>query len=329
MKVAFFDTRKFEKPFYENREGIEFQYFNTRLSAETAELSKGYEAICGFVNDKIDEGCLKKLKAQGVKLIALRCAGYNNVNLLMANELGIKITRVPSYSPHSVAEFALLQSLTLLRKIHRSYIRTRELNFSLDGLVGGTLKGKTFGVLGLGQIGQALCEILAGFGCEVLGYDIEEKNLSGVKQVSLDDIIKQSDIISLHVPLTPETHHLIDSVRIAQMKDGVILLNTGRGGLIHSKSLIDGLKSKKIAGAALDVYEEEEKFFFEDFSTTGIDDDTLARLVTFPNVLITSHQGFLTEESLREISKATVDSIRAWEKGLALEYEITGKDEVK
>lgn len=326
IKFAFFEARPFEKEYYKKNSDIEFDFYESRLSYHTAQLCQGYKGICCFVNDKLDKACLEKLSQVGVEFIALRCAGYNNVDLAAAKEFGIRIARVPSYSPLSIAEFALLQALCLSRKIHRAYQRTRELNFSLEGLVGSTISGQKVGVIGTGQIGAAFTELLQGFGCQVLAYDkvIPErlKNKEYVQFRSLEEVISQSDILSLHVPLSKETHHLINEAQIQKMKKGVLLINTGRGGLIDSKSLIQGIKSKKIGGAALDVYEEEENYFFEDFSDSGIDDDTLARLVSFPNVIVTSHQGFLTETSLKEIAHTTQKNLQEWLSGQAIECEI-------
>lgn len=321
MKIAFFDTHRFEKEtFLKANEKFNFdiEFLEVRLNYKTASLAKGANVICSFVNDKIDEECIKALKDAGIRLIALRSAGFNHVDLISAQKHQLVVARVPGYSPYAVAEFAIGLLLTLNRKIHRSYSRVRELNFSLDGLVGFDLHGKTVGVIGTGKIGKIFALIMASFGCRVLVNDLEkdgelEKNHS-VTYVDCPSLCQQSDIISLHVPLTPKTHHIINKEMITMMKHGVYIINTGRGALIDAKALIEGLKSEKIGGAALDVYEEEENVFFQDLSDKILQDDTLARLLTFPNVLITSHQAFLTAEALHNISTTTLESIEEFYK---------------
>lgn len=323
MKIAFFDTHNFERTtFLEANKKFNFQidFLEARLSEKTAGLANGADAVCSFVNDKIDESCIKNLKLAGVKVVALRSAGFNHVDLAAAQKYQIIIVRVPGYSPYAVAEFAIGLLLTLNRKIHRAYSRVREFNFSLDGLVGFDLHGKTIGVIGTGKIGKIFGQIMTSFGCRVLVNDLQkdaelERN-PAVTYVDCPTLCSQSDIISLHVPLTPQTHHIINSDMIHMMKDGVFIINTGRGALIDAKALIDGLKTEKIGGAALDVYEEEENIFFQDLSDKILQDDILARLLTFPNVLLTSHQAFLTKEALQNIAETTLTSVE--------EFKLTG-----
>lgn len=321
MKLAFFDTHSFDKnAFLKVREkfNIDIDFFKDHLNAKTARLASGSDAVCIFVNDKIDDACINVLREVGVKMIALRCAGFNNVDLLSAQKNGILVTRVPAYSPYAVAEFATGLLLTLNRKIHRSCTRVRELNFSLDGLVGFDLHGKTVGVIGTGKIGKVFAKIMASFGCQVLVNDLQEdpelETLPGILYTDCLTLCRMSDIISLHVPLTPSTHHIISHEMIETMKDGVLLINTSRGALIDSKALIEALKKEKVGGAALDVYEEEEHVFFHDLSGTILQDDLLARLLTFPNVLVTSHQAFLTHEALEKIAITTLESLDEFDK---------------
>lgn len=316
MKITFFDTHLFEKDvFLKTNEqfGFKIDFQEARLNSKTAQLAQGSDVVCSFVNDKIDEECISKLKSSGVKLIALRCAGFNHVNLMAAQGAGLTVAIVPGYSPYAVAEFATSLLLTLNRKIHRAYSRVRDLNFSLDGLVGFDLHGKTVGVVGTGRIGKIFAQIMVSFGCKVLVYDqkVDEdlKNNSAITYVDFNKLCEEADIISLHVPLTPKTYHVINEEMIGKMKDGVYIINTGRGALIDAKALIAGLKMKKIGGAALDVYEEEENVFFQNLSDRILEDDILARLLTFPNVLITSHQAFLTEEALQNIARTTLESV--------------------
>jgi len=315
MKVAFFDTHQFERKIFEEKNqsfDLDFNFFEVKLNSKTASLAKDHEIVCAFVNDKLNKECLRELKNVGVKMIALRSAGFNHVDLVAAKEFGLLVARVPGYSPHAVAEYTLGLLLTLNRKIHKSYLRIKELNFSLDGLIGFDLFGKTVGVIGTGKIGLIFANAMKALGCKVIVYD--KFRSSEFENVSLDEIFQQSDIISLHVPLTPETKYMINENSISRMKDGVYLLNTGRGGLIDTKALIEGLKSKKIGGVGLDVYEEEEEFFFRDHSEDGIKDDTLARLISFPNVLISSHQAFLTKEALSNIAETTLFNIDEFKK---------------
>lgn len=321
MKVTFFDTHHFEKDTFLNvnsRFGFSIEFLETKLTDKTARLAEGSEVVCSFVNDKIDESCITILKKIGVKLIALRSAGFNHVDLIAAQKNGILVVRVPGYSPYAVAEFAVGLLISLNRKIHRAATRVRELNFSLDGLVGFDLHGKTVGVIGAGKIGKIFAQIMAAFGCKVLVTDVkrdpELERHSSISYVDCASLCQQSEIISLHVPLTPETHHIINREMISMMKKGVYIINTGRGALIDAKALIDALKEGEVGGAALDVYEEEEEVFFQDLSNKILQDDTLARLLTFPNVLITSHQAFLTIEALNNIAGTTLESIAEFEK---------------
>lgn len=329
MKIAFFDTHAFDRQYFDtcNRNHHhEITYFETRLTPATAKLALGHSAVCSFANDTLNRLALETLKNVGVKLIALRSAGFNHVDLSAAKELGIKVVRVPAYSPYSVAEHAVSLMLVLNRKLHRAYLRVREGNFSLGGLVGFDLHGKTVGIIGTGKIGRALAHIMTGFGCKVVACDlIRNQDLEsrlGVKYMSLEELYLISDIISLHVPLTPATRHLIDAKALAQMKKGVMLINTGRGALIDTHALIGSLKSEHIGYAGLDVYEEEEGVFFEDLSGQVLKDDQLARLLTFPNVFITAHQGFLTQEALNNIAETTLQSISDYEAGKPLPHEI-------
>ena len=324
MTIAFFDVHKFEKDFFTKANAgynFDITYHDVRLTAATAALAQGADVVCSFVNDKLNAECLAKLKQAGVKLIALRSAGFNHVDLQAAQKIGITVCRVPGYSPYAVAEFAVGLLLSLNRKIHKSYLRVHELNFSIDGLVGFDLHGKTIGVIGAGKIGKIFIQIMAAFGCQVLVHDIvkdaELSALKSVKYVDLQELACAADVISLHVPLTKETYHLMNSDFLQKTKDNVLIINTGRGALIDAKALITALKAKKIGGAALDVYEEEEAVFFQDMSEQGLSDDILARLLTFPNVLITSHQGFLTQEALSNIANTTLESVH--------EFKATGK----
>lgn len=323
--ILFFDTHKFEKEFYSeiSSQTIFFEFQLTKESVKNIPESK---IICCFVNDHLNRAVLTELKKKKVELICLRCAGFNQVDLAAAKELGVQITRVPEYSPYAVAEHAVGLLLNLVRKIHRSFLRVHEFNFSLDGLVGFDIHGKTIGVIGTGKIGQKFIRIMKGFGTEVLAVD-PFPNQDLIKEglcnyTTLDELLKKSDIISLHTPLTPETKHILDAKAFEKMKSSAIIINTSRGGLIDSKALIQALKKKKVAGAGLDVYEEEENFFFKDLSGEVISDDTLARLITFPNVLITSHQGFLTKEALKNIAQVTLDNIHNFEQGKPLNNKL-------
>ncbi|MBL7661868.1 2-hydroxyacid dehydrogenase [bacterium] len=311
MKVAFFSTHQFERKYYQSTESVQFVFFEMQLNQQTASLAANCSAVCAFVSDAIDAATVKKLAEVGVGLIALRSAGYNHVDLKACAQHGVRVVRVPAYSPHAVAEHALALLLCLNRKIHRAYNRVRELNFSLDGLIGYDLNKKTVGVIGTGSIGSVFGKIMQGLGCEVVAYDKVQN--SDFQFLSLEELFRVSDIISLHVPLNQETRHLINAESISLMKPGVTIINTGRGGLIDTRALIAGLKSNHIGGACLDVYEEEEGIFFSDLSQAGISDDTLARLLTFPQVIITAHQAFLTHEALENISTTTIENILAFQ----------------
>ncbi len=329
MRAAIFDAHAFERPVLTEANQVyqhDLVFLEPRLTRETAPLAQGFPVICSFANDCLDAETLGILSRGGVRLVALRSAGFNHVDLKAAAQLGIRVTRVPAYSPYAVAEHAVALALSLNRKIHRAFNRVRELNFSLDGLVGFDLHGKTVGVVGTGRIGAAFCRIMHGFGCAVLAYDLQpDATLTAgaqVRYVSLPELFAASDVISLHVPLGPSTRHLVDDQAIGLMKPHVMLINTGRGGLIETTALVKALKEGRIGSAGLDVYEEEENIFFRDLSVTGLQDDVLARLLTFPNVLITSHQGFLTQEALMNIAETTLMSIRDFEAGDSLANEV-------
>ncbi len=319
MKIAVFSAKRYDREFLEaaNTDGHVLHFFQPHLEPETASLAAGFDAVCVFVNDTLTAAVLEALAASGVKLIALRCAGFNNVDLAAAARLGMGVVRVPAYSPHAVAEHAVALLLCLNRKIHRAYNRIREGNFSLDGLLGFDLHGRTVGVIGTGRIGAVFAQIMAGFGCEVLAYDPfpdASRLPAKARLVSLDEIYAQSDIISLHCPLTPQNKHMIGVASIAKMKDGVMLLNTSRGALLDTRAVIVALKSGRVGALGLDVYEEEGDLFFEDLSSEIIPDDVFTRLLTFPNVLITGHQAFFTREALGNIAATTMTNITAWER---------------
>lgn len=317
MIVAIFDTHRFDRAALEKenaRTGHDLRFFSARLEEKTAKLAAGCQAVCVFVNDVLDRPTLTILHEGGVRLIALRCAGFNQVDLIAAKELGLTVARVPEYSPYAVAEHAVALLQTLNRKIHRAYNRVRESNFSLDGLVGFDLHGKTVGVVGTGKIGAVFANIMTGFGCRVLAYDVFPRTDLPVTYVPAAQLLAESDIISLHVPLLPETHHFIKAETLATMKRGVFIINTSRGALIEAQSLLDALKSGQVGGAALDVYEEEAGVFFHDHSGKVLQDDVLARLISLPNVLITSHQAFLTHEALANIAHTTLESVFAFER---------------
>ncbi|MBE9046954.1 2-hydroxyacid dehydrogenase [Pleurocapsales cyanobacterium LEGE 10410] len=317
MKVAVFSSKSYDKLFLEQnnqQHNHELKFFRPRLDDQTVALAKGFEVVCAFVNDCLDRSIIETLNQNGIKLIALRCAGYNNVDLEAAGELGIRVVRVPAYSPYSVAEHTIALILTLNRKIHRAYYRVREGNFALNGLLGFDLHDRTVGIVGTGKIGRLTGKILHGFGCKVLAYDLHPNADFAEKYgeyVSLENLLARADIVSLHCPLTPETHHLIDDRAIAIMKSGVMLVNTSRGGLVDTKAVIKGLKSKQIGHLALDVYEREGNMFFEDMSGEIIQDDVFERLLTFPNVIITGHQAFFTENALNNITQTTLSNITA------------------
>ena len=317
MNIAFFDAKQYDVSSFEPylNDDIKIHFFETKLDENTASLAAGCETVCVFVNDTVNAAVIDKLYEMGVRLIALRCAGYNNVDL--GHCFGkIHVVHVPAYSPYAVAEHTMAMLLTSIRRIHKAYNRTREFNFSLNGLTGFDLHGKTVGVIGTGRIGRVFIDICKGFSMKVLAYDKFPIENSGINYVELDKLLQESDIISLHCPLTPDTEYMIDENAIAKMKKGVVIINTSRGALIKAEALLEGIKSRKIGAACLDVYEEESDIFFEDYSGHIVDDDTLARLITMPNVLVTSHQAFLTNEALGNIAQTTIQNIEEFfEKG--------------
>lgn len=328
LKIAFFDAKPYDIKSFdeENKEyGFKIKYFPDKLNSDTVMMADPYDAVCAFVNDTLDSKVIGSLKKSGIKLLALRCAGYNNVDLKAAFK-NIHVARVPAYSPYAVAEHAVALMLSLNRKVHRAYYRVRDNNFSINGLLGFDMRGKTAGIIGMGKIGSILSEILNGFGMRVLVYDPFPKDelaeKSGFEYADLDTLYKESDIISLHCPLNKDTFHIINSKSIKKMKKGVMIINTGRGQLIDTEDLVDGLKSEKIAYAGLDVYEEESDYFFEDKSDEIILDDVLARLNTFNNVLITSHQAFFTREALKNIASTTMNNIKDFFEKNELKNEI-------
>lgn len=321
MKVAVFSTKSYDRKFLEAANADykhELVFFEPRLTADTAILATDFPAVCAFVNDQLDRKTLNTLAEQGTRLIALRSAGFNNVDLSAAAELGMTVVRVPAYSPYAVAEHTIGLIVTLNRKIHRAYNRVREGNFSLEGLLGFDLHERTVGIVGTGKIGAIVAQILKGFGCQLLTYDLyrnPECEALGAKYVELPELFAASDIITLHCPLTPETYHLIDDKALEQMKQGVMLINTSRGALIDTQAVTLALKSRKIAYLGLDVYEQESDLFFEDLSEDVIQDDVFQRLLTFPNVLITGHQAFFTENALKQIAQTTLSNIADVEQG--------------
>lgn len=320
-KIAVFNTKSYDRQFLTEANknyGHQLVFFEVHLNEDTCKLASGFEVVCAFVNDDLKKNVLTKLAKDGVKLIALRCAGFNNVDVQAAHELGLTVVRVPAYSPHGVAEHAVAMMLALNRKIHRAHNRIREGNFSLDGLLGFEMYGKTAGIIGTGKIGVLTAKILCGFGLKILAHDVfnsPEIRSAGGTYVDLNTLYAESDIISLHLPLTPGTYHMINDESVAKMKTGVMLINTSRGGLINTQSVIDGLKSGKIDYLGLDVYEEEGDLFFEDLSGHVIQDDIFARLMTFPNVIITGHQAFFTNTALKNISETTLKNISDYERG--------------
>lgn len=325
MRVSVYDTKRYDRRYFEASKAgkgeVEWVFHEFRLERSTAASAEGSTAVCVFVNDRVDAECLEILAEAGVKHVALRCAGYNNVDVAAAKERGIAVTRVPAYSPHAVAEHSVALLLTLNRKIHRAFNRVREQNFSLGGLVGFDLHGKTVGILGTGKIGRVAAAIFRGFGCRVLAYDKypdeEWASFAGVTYAPLKKVLEQVDILSLYLPLLKETHYLLDAKNLARMKDGAFIINTSRGKLIDTRALIEALKQGKVGGVALDVYEEEEGVFFEDLSDTVLLDDELVRLMAFPNVLVTAHQAFLTHEALTQISAVTRENLLLLHKGEA------------
>lgn len=331
IKIVFFGTKSYDIDIFNevNKNfGMEMKFFKSHINMDNISLAKGADTVCVFVNDVVDADIVRALAILGVKLIALRCAGFNNVDLAAAAKEGIKVVRVPSYSPYAVAEFTLGLILSLNRQIPRAVARTRDGNFSLRGLLGFDLYQKTIGFIGTGKIAKVLIRMLNGFGMKILAYDAypdkEFAQKSGIQYVNLETLYASSDIITLHCPLTESTRYIIDRGSIAQMKDGVMIINTGRGLLIHTDALIEGLKSRKIGSAALDVYEEESDYFYEDVSDSFIDDDTLARLLSFNNVIVTSHQAYFTREALCNIAETTLQNIRDFREGRELINEVKG-----
>jgi D-lactate dehydrogenase len=324
MKIAFFSAKPYDKTFFEDHNqkfGFQLEFWETHLGPHVVNaVDQGTEVVCVFVNDRLTSEVIETLAKKGVKIIALRCAGFNNVDLDAANKLGIKVCRVPAYSPEAVAEHAVAMLLTLNRKTHKAYNRVREQNFSLNGLMGFNLHGKTVGVVGTGKIGKAFCKIMLGFGCKVLAYDpFQDQELKdiGVEYKEFEQLLKSSEIISLHCPLSTENHHLISAQSLQLMRNNVTLINTSRGGLLHTQDVIQALKSGKIAYLGIDVYEQEEKLFFKDLSGSIIKDDDIQRLMSFPNVLLTGHQAFFTEDALGQIASITLNSINEIMNGLA------------
>ena len=314
IKTAFYDAKEYDKPSFEhygNLHGLQFRFLETKLNEDTVDLAKGCDAVCVFVNDTVNAAVIDQLYRHGVKMVALRSAGYNNVDVQAAFGK-IHLVHVPAYSPYAVAEHAIALLLTSVRRIHKAYNRTREFNFSLNGLTGFDFQGKTVGVIGTGKIGRIFIDICRGFGMNVIAYDLFPAKDSGIEYVTLDELLEKSDIISLHCPLTAETRHMINSAAIGKMKKGVVIVNTSRGGLIDAEALLAGIKARKIGAACLDVYEEEADIFFEDRSGHILNDDLLSRLISMPNVIVTSHQAFLTEEALNNIAETTVNNILSY-----------------
>ena len=311
MKVAFFDTKPYDMPGFDHYaadSNLEIKYFETRLNEDTVSLASGFDAVCVFVNDTVSAPVVEKLYEMGVKVIALRCAGFNNVDI-RACQGKLPVFRVPAYSPYAVAEHAMALLLTINRRTHKAYIRTRDFNFSLQGLAGFDLYGKTVGIIGTGKIGRVFADICKGFGMNVLAYDKFPAANSGLNYVELPELFEKSDIISLHCPLTEETRHIINAKSIAMMKKGVTIINTSRGALVNTEDLITGIKDRKVGAACLDVYEEEGDLFYEDYSGHIVEDDKLVRLIAMPNVIVTSHQAFLTNEALDNIAATTVNNL--------------------
>ena len=317
MKLAFFDTKSYDIPGFDRYAvpaGIEVKYYEPNLNRDTVSLANGFDAVCVFVNDTVDAVVVEKLYKMGVKAIVLRCAGFNNVDI-KACDGKLRVFRVPAYSPHAVAEHAMALLLTINRRTHKAYIRTRDFNFSLQGLAGFDLYGKTVGVIGTGKIGRVFADICKGFGMTVLAYDKFPAANTGLNYVELPELFEKSDIISLHCPLTEETRHIINADSIAMMKKGVTIINTSRGALVNTEDLITGIKDRKVGAACLDVYEEEGDLFYEDYSGHIVEDDKLVRLIAMPNVIVTSHQAFLTNEALDNIAATTVNNLKRFFSG--------------
>ncbi len=322
--LAFFDTKEYDKTFFDalkEKHGIHIRYFEDKLSAQTVSLADGADAVCAFVNDTVDRAVIERLHQMGIRLVALRCAGYNNIDFKSAYGK-VHVVRVPAYSPYAVAEYTMALLLAVNRKVHKSYIRTRDFNFSLNRLVGFDLHGKTVGIIGTGKIGQIFANICKGFGMNIVAYDAYPNDKLGINYVDLETLCAQADIISLHCPLTESTHHMINADTLGKMKDGVYIVNTSRGALIDTEALLDAIRSRKVGGAALDVYEEETEIFFEDFSDSLIGDDTLSLLLSMPNVIVSSHQAFLTKEALENIAEVTFENLDAFFAGDTLKNEI-------
>ena len=314
IKIAFFDTMEYDKASfarYDKPGEIEFKFLETKLTEDTVELANDCDVVCVFVNDTVNDKVIDKLYASGTKMIALRCAGYNNVDVQHAYRK-IHVSHIPAYSPYAVAEHTAALLLTSIRRIHKAYNRTRDFNFSLSGLTGFDLHGKTVGVIGTGKIGKIFIDICRGFGMNVIAYDAYPAADSGINYVTLDELFERSDIISLHCPLTDDTKHMINAAAIEKMKKGVVILNTSRGALIDAEALLEGIKARKVGAACLDVYEEEADIFFEDRSGHILNDELLSRLISMPNVIVTSHQAFLTEEALNNIAETTINNIRSY-----------------
>jgi D-lactate dehydrogenase len=333
MKIAFFSSKSFDRQYFDrfNTGSLHaITFFDAPLNADTATLAHGFEAVCIFVNDKIDKETIEQLSESGIKAIALRCTGYNNVDIETATQKNLKIFRVPAYSPQAVAEHAVALILALNRKTHKAFNRIRENNFSIEHLEGFNLYGKTTGVIGTGLIGSSFSAIMKGFGCKVIAYDIAPSDTlirAGVEYTSLEELLKKSDIISLHCPLAPETQHLVNEKAFSKMKDGVMLINTSRGGLIDTQDAIDALKSGKLGYLGIDVYEQEAGLFFKDMSESIVRDEIIGRLLTFPNVLVTGHQGFFTKEALEQIAVTTLNNLSDFEKGAITLNEVKFKKE--
>ncbi len=325
MKIAFFDTKTYDLQYFEKyakEYGHEITFLESKLTAQTAKLAGGHGAVCAFVNANIDNEVLSALKENNINVLLMRCAGYNNVDLKSAALLGIKVLRVPEYSPQAVAEHAIALAMAANRRVHKAYNRVRENDFSLQGLVGLDFYGKTAGIIGTGKIGAAMINICNGFGMKVIAYDMYPNENLNVDYVELDDLLKNSDLISLHCPLFENTHYIINSESISKMKNGVILVNTSRGGLINTNALIEGIKAQKFHAVALDVYEEESSFVFDDYSNDILNTTTVARLLSFPNVILTSHQGFLTDTALITIANVTMQNAKDFENGIDSPNEV-------
>lgn len=335
MRIAVFSAKPYDRQFLNDankHRGHELTFFEPRLNPDTAALAKGFPAVCVFVNDELNTHVLRTLAEGGTRLVALRCAGFNNVDLVAADRLGLAVVNVPAYSPHAVAEHTIALILALNRRIYRAFNRVREGNFALEGLLGFDLHAKTVGVIGTGRIGALVARTMSGFGCRILGHDITvnpDCAALGVEYVRLQTLFAQADIVTLHCPLVPATHHVINTDALEQMKAGVMIVNTGRGALVDTRAVIDGLKSGRVGYLGLDVYEEEAGLFFEDLSGHVLHDDVFARLLTFPNVIITGHQGFFTGEALANIAQTTLGSADEFEQGTPLSHRVSNRHVAK